>query len=425
MHPKSMTVTERARATLLLLSRQHRAPTPDAYRLAWKQVADDAPEDGLEHGDTRWRSSGYQSGDGFTQADDVAHGRAGAQQANARAQRSLLNEMTRLLDTVCETVPRLVDEEAWVRRQFDAIRAVLVCKDGIPGQRDFAMAREMLERTATEHQRLLQLRRDSLQMVKSMLAQCVDWLQSLTESSDRFGGRLSNYIEDIRNSSDLTALAGVVHGLIEETREIHSQFDVTKNEFVAAGARARQLQDEVERLASELNDASQLIMTDPLTSLLNRRGLEKSWDELADRCRRNGVPLTLAVIDIDDFKRINDIFGHVIGDDVLRRTASVLAAHVRPDDLVVRYGGEEFVVLLPGAEENAACEVIRRAQEAVANDVRVQGCIVTFSAGVVERCGDTGLDRLVARADDAMYRAKRAGKNRIFPSRIPVSDILG
>lgn len=427
MRPKPLTVTEHARAALRLLSQQRRAPTPEAYRLAWREVAGGAPEDEGEPGEPPRRESARQPAGDVTHAEDVDRGRAAALRSRAHTPRSLrllLSEMTHLLVTVCETVPKLVDEEAWVRRQFDAIRVVLDRTDGIPDHRDFAVAREMLERTAGEHQRLLQLRRDSLQMLKSMLAQCVDWLQSLTESSDRFGGRLSNYIEDIRNSSDLTALAGIVHALIEETREIYSEFDATKSEFAAAGARARQLQAEVERLASELDDASQLVMTDPLTRLLNRRGLEKSWGEVAERCRRKAVPLSLALIDLDDFKWVNDIFGHVIGDDVLKRTACLLAAHVRPDDLVARYGGEEFVVLLPGAGECVACEIIRRAQRAVANDVRLQGRIVTFSAGVAERRGEADLAALVASADEAMYRAKRAGKNCVFRVRARIDDII-
>lgn len=329
----------------------------------------------------------------------------------------LLAEMTRLLVTVCETVPTLVEEEAWVRRQFDVIRAALEPVGAFPDRHNLALARDMLVRTAEEHQRLLELRRNSLQMMKSMLAQCVDWLCALTETSGRFGGKLGTYMEQIRNSPDLASLAGVVHELLEETRSIYVEFDASRNDFAAAGERARQLQEEVERLAEELDSASTLIMTDHLTNLLNRRGLEKSFDDFAGVCREADQPLALALIDVDDFRKINCAYGHAGGDEALRRLSRLLLSNVRPGDLVARYGGEEFVVVLPGATAEVACEVIRRAQRALTNDIYLNGSerlFVTFSAGVAESVAHETLTDLAVRADEAMYRAKRAGKNRVF-----------
>lgn len=337
--------------------------------------------------------------------------------ADGRTVQRLLAEMTRLLVTVCETVPTLVEEEAWVRRQFDAIRASLEPAGRYPDRRDLSLARDVLRRTAEEHQRLLKVRRDSLQMMKSMLAQCVDWLRALTESSGRFGDRLGTYMEGIRNSPDLATLAGIVHELIDETRSVYVEFDASRNEFAAAGEKARQLQDEVERLAGELDNASALVMTDHLTQLLNRRGLERSFADFSHACRVASAPMSLALIDVDDFKRLNDALGHQKGDEALRRLARVLSASLRPTDVVARYGGEEFVVLLPSMGSDQALDVVRRAQRALTNDVYLNGdepLFVTFSAGVAQSDGSEPLDVIVQRADEAMYRAKRAGKNRVY-----------
>ncbi|MCD6682051.1 MAG: GGDEF domain-containing protein [Burkholderiaceae bacterium] len=337
--------------------------------------------------------------------------------ADGRNVQRLLAEMTRLLVTVCETVPTLVEEEAWVRRQFDAIRATLEPAGRYPDRRDLSLARDVLRRTAEEHQRLLKLRRDSLQMMKSMLAQCVDWLRALTESSGRFGDKLGTYMEDIRNSPDLATLAGIVHALIDETRSVYVEFDASRNEFAAAGEKARQLQDEVERLAGELDNASALVMTDHLTQLLNRRGLERSFADFSRACRADSAPMSLALIDVDDFKRLNDALGHQKGDEALRRLARVLSASLRPTDVVARYGGEEFIVLLPSMGSDQALDVVRRAQRALTNDVYLSGderLFVTFSAGVAQSDGREPLDAIVQRADEAMYRAKRAGKNRVY-----------
>ncbi|MBX3590812.1 MAG: diguanylate cyclase [Burkholderiaceae bacterium] len=328
----------------------------------------------------------------------------------------LVDDMTDLLVAVCDTVPALVEEEAWVRQQFDAIRDMLRPAGGVPDRRDMAQARALLRRTAEEHQRLLKMRRDSLQMMKTMIAQCIDWLRALTESSGRFGGKLNTFVEEIERSPDLPALAGTVRHLIEETRSMYAEIDASKTDFVQASERARLLEDEVSRLASELSAASAQVMTDHLTSLLNRRGLERSFDELAGRCRSERRALSLALLDVDDFKRLNDALGHQAGDDALRHLGRLLRVRVRPVDLSARYGGEEFVILLPDLDEAQAAEAVRAVQRALTSDVFLhhsRQVFITFSAGVARVRDGEALDDAVARADDAMYEAKRSGKNRV------------
>jgi diguanylate cyclase len=328
----------------------------------------------------------------------------------------LVDDMTDLLVAVCDTVPALVEEEAWVRQQFDAIRDMLRPAGGVPDRRDMAQARALLRRTAEEHQRLLKMRRDSLQMMKTMIAQCIDWLRALTESSGRFGGKLNTFVEEIERSPDLPALAGTVRHLIEETRSMYAELDASKTDFVQASERARLLEDEVSRLASELSAASAEVMTDHLTSLLNRRGLERSFDELAGRCRSERRALSLALLDVDDFKRLNDALGHQAGDDALRHLGRLLRVRVRPVDLSARYGGEEFVILLPDLDEAQAAEAVRAVQRALTSDVFLhhsRQVFITFSAGVARVRDGEALDDAVARADDAMYEAKRSGKNRV------------
>lgn len=335
----------------------------------------------------------------------------------------ILGDMTDLLVAVCETVPTLVEEEAWVRQQFDTIRAMLHPADGLPDRRDLVHARALLRRTANEHQRLLKMRRDSLQMMKTMIAQCIDWLRALTESSGRFGSRLSTFAEEIERSNDLPALAGTVRHLIEETRSMYTELEGSRNDFAQAGERARQLEEEVSRLETELSTASTQVMTDHLTNLLNRRGLEQSFEDMAGHCRAEGRPLSLALLDVDNFKRLNDALGHQAGDDALRHLARLLRSRVRSSDLSARYGGEEFVILLPGATEEQAAEVVRSIQRSLTTDVFLhhsQQVFITFSAGVAQVAGDSTLEQTVARADGAMYEAKRSGKNRVcVAARVP------
>ena len=335
---------------------------------------------------------------------------------NSPEMQTVVHRLKRVVTILKVLVQQIDIMETMTPMDFLDFRDMLRPASGVPDRRDMAQARALLRRTAEEHQRLLKMRRDSLQMMKTMIAQCIDWLRALTESSGRFGGKLNTFVEEIERSPDLPALAGTVRHLIEETRSMYADLDASKTDFVQASERARLLEDEVSRLASELSAASAEVMTDHLTSLLNRRGLERSFDELAGRCRSERRALSLALLDVDDFKRLNDAFGHQAGDDALRHLGRLLRVRVRPVDLSARYGGEEFVILLPDLDEAQAAEAVRAVQRALTSDVFLhhsRQVFITFSAGVAQVRDGEALDDAVARADDAMYEAKRSGKNRV------------
>jgi diguanylate cyclase (GGDEF)-like protein len=152
---------------------------------------------------------------------------------------------------------------------------------------------------------------------------------------------------------------------------------------------------------------------DTLTGLFNRHALERRAPELVEQAQLTGAPIAVIVGDVDHFKRINDEHGHAAGDDVLRAVAEVLNETVRSFDLVYRYGGEEFVVLLPGTDVDDAVAVAERLRAAVA-DARPAGLELTMSFGVASS-GRAGVefDRLFRAADDLLYEAKVNGRNRV------------
>ncbi len=167
-------------------------------------------------------------------------------------------------------------------------------------------------------------------------------------------------------------------------------------------------------LEEALLEARAAASTDPLTGALNRRGFAAASQRELARLRRSAGRIALAHIDLDDFKRVNDTLGHQAGDNALVHLVDVLHKAMRPSDVLCRFGGEEFVLLLPDTGlEDAAAVLSRFLCAFSAQAVPGTDCVMTFSAGVVAKGADESLDAAIRRADAATYAAKRAGKNRI------------
>ncbi|MGE5246105.1 MAG: diguanylate cyclase [Betaproteobacteria bacterium] len=196
-----------------------------------------------------------------------------------------------------------------------------------------------------------------------------------------------------------------------------------------AGRAGRRLQQLVERAVPERHEfslapspslpptdiaaLSRLALADPLTGLANRRGGELSIDREVARARREGRPLSVLFLDVDRFKIINDVGGHLLGDHVLRGVSETLTRVLRRSDLAIRWGGEEFVVILPNVRLQEARRVAERVRVAM-QDIQLDSSRVTVSGGVAEMTEDEDFTSVLKRADDQLRAAKQQGRNRIF-----------
>lgn len=328
---------------------------------------------------------------------------------------------------------------------FDSIRA-LFARTGLPPEpdtyelfylyvsgADAGLRREMeraLESGGLTADVVTDLRRVHFgEIAASEMLELVETAQAsalaLAERLDRGHADIRDYDDAISQEDAALSVSRSAHelaDLVQRLRRANATV-MSANRRLEASIRTASL--ETNKLLERLGSAERTARTDPLTGLLNRRGLMEALKKAQATALENGVPLAAALVDIDHFKRVNDQWGHAIGDEVLRCVGSHLASHVRrtvgEGGFAGRHGGEEFVVAMPGLGVAAAAAAIDAARAILArqvlrrsNDGASLGHI-SFSAGVAGLRPDDTVDSLVDRADSALYAAKRAGRDRVYP----------
>ncbi len=227
----------------------------------------------------------------------------------------------------------------------------------------------------------------------------------------RYYEQIKRYAQQIRQTDDVSEIICILDEALLETRALHS-----RDEVLAAREQVERAERKIEALKNELESLRELVHADPLTGALNRAGLDEAFTREAARADRRDAPLCMALLDLDDFKRINDARGHQAGDGALLHLVNVARETLRPNDIIARFGGEEFVILLPDTGMDSAMSVILRLQHNLAKNCflhATEPLPITFSAGVTLRVPCEHLSTMIGRADEALYQAKHAGKNQV------------
>ena len=225
-----------------------------------------------------------------------------------------------------------------------------------------------------------------------------------------------------KNLGDLAAKISEVDDF-GEVKSIVDQMIVETKALVNSGkrlqARMKISSEDLKLLQQELDKSQQEAQTDALTSLINRRGLEKRFELERIRAKQNDAPFSIILVDIDHFKRVNDTFGHLVGDSLIRSVAALLKEHLRKNDIAARYGGEEFLILLPETDIQGAEIVGKKIKKSLSTKewkLKESGKSmgkITVSMGIALYQFNESEANLIKRADDALYLAKHNGRNRI------------
>lgn len=253
--------------------------------------------------------------------------------------------------------------------------------------------------------------------MRQMLATFIERLSQMTESTSTFHGKMEENARLIEQAKTLAEIAPVLKEVVSATRTMANDSQFARDELRGMREKAHTTEVELVKLHQELDRVSSQARHDPLTGALNRKGLDEALEREISNERRKSTPLCLALLDIDNFKKLNDRLGHAVGDEALTHLASVAREVMRPQDTLARYGGEEFVLLLPDTALGNGIEAMTRLQRELTTRFFLSGnekILITFSAGVAQLgSNESGLDA-IRRADQAMYLAKRAGKNRVL-----------
>ncbi len=332
----------------------------------------------------------------------------------AEEQSEIRAALLHLLQLIFQNIGELAVEDRWLKAQVDALVNASTPPLSLRRLDEVkSLLKDVIFKQAEAKGRAL----EAQGQLRVMLSTFIERLSVMAKSSSGFHDTIEQCAQQIGDAKSIEEIAPVLetamtaaHTMAQETLAARTELHEMRQKAEVAEAQIAQLHHELDRVSAQARH-------DPLTGALNRKGLDEAIDREVSAARRGHRPLCLALLDLDNFKKINDSLGHNVGDAALAHLAEVARECLRPQDSLARYGGEEFVVLLPDTTLDPGIQAMTRLQRELTKHIFLDGSekiLITFSAGVAELApGESGSDA-IKRADQAMFLAKRAGKNRVL-----------
>lgn len=437
------TPSDIAREALRLLGARKLAPTPANYAAAYQEVAGlDAAEntrtltDELRQHLARLIHASQvafgMSGDAFAEftgelLEKLQHaepdpGALGAalqaftprMETAVRDHAEIRDSLLQLLRLIIGSISELSLDDRWLQSQVDVLMNVAAPPLSVRRLDEVERRlKDLIEAQAKSKARALQAQDE----MRQMLATFIQRLSEMGESSSSYHSSLESNARLIEQAKSIADIAPALKEVMAATRTMAHDTLSARDELQGMRERAEATEAELVRLHEELDRVSAQARHDALTGALNRKGLDEALERELAQVRRKNSPLCLALLDLDDFKKLNDRLGHATGDAALAHLASVAREVMRPQDTLARYGGEEFVILLPDTTLENGIEAMTRFQRELSRRFFLTGSqkiLITFSAGVAQLAENENGHDAIGRADHAMYLAKKAGKNRVL-----------
>ena len=316
-----------------------------------------------------------------------------------------------LLALLLKNIDQLTPESALLGNQIEQIGRVLTAPltEKKLDEAERCLRALIVRQGAIKHS-LDETKRAVRELAETLLGR----LSTLVNSTDSYSTKVVDMAEQIAQTNDLGHLSTLTQMLVADARLMSANVAAERSLLLEAESRARALQARTASLENELREASALVRTDPLTRAMNRRGFGDAFrNEIA---RPGGPHPAIALLDVDNFKRINEDYGHSVGDEVLCSVVEVLHRCAAPANTVARYGGEEFALMFPDLSVEETELAIVKMQRALTDHFQSASAhlpAITFSAGVAQVEANETLALVMTRADRALRQAKQAGKNCI------------
>ncbi len=323
-------------------------------------------------------------------------------------------DLLRLLKLLIDNISELVSDDQWIRGQIAVVQTIIsspleraMILDAEKSLKEVIFKQGMLKHSLTE----------AKNSFKNMIAIFVERLGNMSNSSGTYQEKIGNYAGKLSETDDIVQINMLLENLMKDTHTMQTDIVRSREALLEQRDHVESSQEKIRKLEEELSQLSETVRVDQLTGVLNRRGLDEAMVREVARAQRVGGQLSVALLDIDNFKSFNDTYGHHVGDSALQHLAKVIQETVRPTDVAARFGGEEFVILLPDTSLDQAVATIARLQRALTKQFFLgnnERLLITFSAGVSLFKLNEEPVMVLNRADQAMYLAKKTGKNRVM-----------